>query len=959
MWAASIPVIDPAKEVTPATSDLDGVVLIVADATTSKVYKNPDSWQVKAGGTAAEAGSWTYNYLKFIKYNEEVDGVEGDLYRLQFVNADGSANYRVNLGGWYEGYFNADSESSLVALGKNEEPDHSGNKTYSGTWKVTYVDGKGYTIQNVKYMLSGGKTYATPNDVTLHTSTQYVKLYSGFGEQASSNITWNIKNDKDEIVRTIVKEGCEIGQNYNMGISLPGYTFSSNASVTATVEDQALDVTYTVDDEHVAFKLSPDYENAIWYAATLRGYYLSWDAGADKFVCPHNDGNKTQPASLAKKDLFAFVGSDPWHLKIVNAALGEDFAIKGSTLKGVPFNEAQVFAFEDNSNHFVFRAAETTNKRLNDVSNSGTLGYWDSKDSATDGGSSFTFDEIDEELVETIMNPTESDPEILSGVKYSTVEQLTANKFFLVTNRVNMAQFINDGVAMSNANIAVATTSENSYPYFQAEAVEVDGHTYYYLHAYKKKSDSSFEAKYGWWGTGKPQNDCVNLSQWNSEFEMAQGGDNIVERVDDAWVQQAKTYGTAYNNGSLFEINYVIGQGVSFRNMAVVDGKRYYIAANGKRSESPYYWNCYDVENDKFQGYEPVQDYLELPIDELTPFGGATINGEIISMNNNANGGEWKYDTPKKWTGYKYLVVVPKRRFVKGGQVEGSDAETLDVTIKMNDHELKWIGSWNPKRACVIDLTIDDIMDYIDNVTSVKIQKGFGGGKDWSLSAAYLTNTEPTWTASNGNNGDGGDTNLGNAETTADHVRTLSATGTLGVVTLPYASAICGADAYEFVGVNDSENPTAIWVKPVTGILTAGKPYVFKTNTNLNVTFYKAGANTVAEAGSENGLVGVLADTPVTGNNYAVSGGKFKKAGEYTATVKANRAYLDIANAPVYTDPSSVKGCINLYDENEADAIQSIIKPANEGAIYDLSGRRVSNAKAGLYIVNGKKVVLK
>lgn len=935
------------------------MVLIVADATTGKVYKNPDSWQVKAGGTAAEAGSWTYNYLKFIKYNEEVDGVEGDLYRLQFVNADGTANYRVNLGAWYEGYFNADSENSLVALGKNEEPDHSGNKTYSGTWKVTYVNGKGYTIQNVKYMLSGGKTYATPNDVTLHNSTQYVKLYSGFGEQASSNITWNIKNDKDEIVRTIVKEGCEIGQNYNMGISLPGYTFSSNASATATDEDQILDVTYTVDNEHVAFKLSPDYENAIWYTATLRGYYLSWDAGADKFVCPHNEGNKTQPASLAKKDLFAFVGSDPWHLKIVNAALGEDIAIKGATLKGVPFNEAQVFAFEDNNNHFVFRAAETANKRLNDYNNEGWLGYWDSSSSAQDGGSSFTFDEIDEELVETIMNPTESDPEILSGVKYSTVEQLTANKFFLVTNRVNMAQFTNDGVAMSNANIAVATTNENSYPYFQAEAVEVDGHTYYYLHAYKKKSDSSFEAKYGWWGTGKPKNDCVNLSQWNSEFEMAQGGDNIVERVNDAWEQQDKTYGTAYNNGSLFEINYVIGQGVSFRNMAVVDGKRYYIAANGKRSESPYYWNCYDVENDKFQGYEPVQDYLELPIDELTPFGGATTNGEVIDMTS-GGGAMWQYDTPKKWTGYKYLVVVPKRRFVKGGQVEGSDAETLDVTIKMNDHDLKWIGSWNPKRACVIDLTINEIMDYTDKVTSVKIQKGYGGGKDWSLSAAYLTNTEPTWTASNGNNGDNSDTELGNAETTADHVRTLSATGTLGVVCLPYASAICGADAFEFVGVDSKESPNAIWVRPVMGVLEAGKPYVFKTNTNLNVTFYKAGANTVAEAGNENGLYGVFAQETVTGDNmYAVSGGKFKQAGEYNATVKENRAYLNIDEAPeLGAGSAEVKGCINLFDENEATAIKELLNSNNEAkAMFDLSGRRVQNTGRGIYIVNGKKYV--
>ena len=59
-----------------------------------------------------------------------------------------------------------------------------------------------------------------------------------------------------------------------------------------------------------------------------------------------------------------------------------------------------------------------------------------------------------------------------------------------------------------------------------------------------------------------------------------------------------------------------------------------------------------------------------------------------------------------------------------------------------------------------------------------------------------------------------------------------------------------------------------------------------------------------------------------------------------------------------------------LYDEingyhnmtkDEEDAIESLTPtlPRNEGAIYNLSGQRVSKAQKGLYIVDGKKIFVK
>ncbi|MCR4853644.1 MAG: leucine-rich repeat domain-containing protein, partial [Prevotella sp.] len=67
----------------------------------------------------------------------------------------------------------------------------------------------------------------------------------------------------------------------------------------------------------------------------------------------------------------------------------------------------------------------------------------------------------------------------------------------------------------------------------------------------------------------------------------------------------------------------------------------------------------------------------------------------------------------------------------------------------------------------------------------------------------------------------------------------------------------------------------------------------------------------------------------------------------------AHKAYLRIATA-------QAKVCYMLSDEDVATAIESA--PATEkydGIVYDLQGRRVATPTKGLYIVNGRKVVVK
>ena len=53
-----------------------------------------------------------------------------------------------------------------------------------------------------------------------------------------------------------------------------------------------------------------------------------------------------------------------------------------------------------------------------------------------------------------------------------------------------------------------------------------------------------------------------------------------------------------------------------------------------------------------------------------------------------------------------------------------------------------------------------------------------------------------------------------------------------------------------------------------------------------------------------------------------------------------------------------VKGYLALGDE--ADAINNIAVEAANGAIYNIAGQKMESIKnGGLYIVNGKKVIIK
>lgn len=124
-------------------------------------------------------------------------------------------------------------------------------------------------------------------------------------------------------------------------------------------------------------------------------------------------------------------------------------------------------------------------------------------------------------------------------------------------------------------------------------------------------------------------------------------------------------------------------------------------------------------------------------------------------------------------------------------------------------------------------------------------------------------------------------------------------------------------------------------------------------------------ANANGNAPANNKLVGVTDATTVgEGNNYVLST-KNGETGFYrlvsNVTIPAGRAYLHTDAALATVDPGSEARVAWVFEDedNTTTGIEAVSTAAKAEGIFNLSGQRVAQPQKGLYIVNGKKVVMK
>ena len=153
---------------------------------------------------------------------------------------------------------------------------------------------------------------------------------------------------------------------------------------------------------------------------------------------------------------------------------------------------------------------------------------------------------------------------------------------------------------------------------------------------------------------------------------------------------------------------------------------------------------------------------------------------------------------------------------------------------------------------------------------------------------------------------------------------------------------------------------TAVVLTEVTGReIPAGKGVVLKSSA-ATITLTPTTTTTQTLEGNE--LTGVDAATAAPSNAYCLSKettGSARGVGfyTYTGTIPAHRAYLVVAGGP-----SPARGFLGFGDDDNTTGISlpEAVVIENDGPIYDLSGRRIiGQPQKGIYVKNGKKVVIK
>ena len=172
-----------------------------------------------------------------------------------------------------------------------------------------------------------------------------------------------------------------------------------------------------------------------------------------------------------------------------------------------------------------------------------------------------------------------------------------------------------------------------------------------------------------------------------------------------------------------------------------------------------------------------------------------------------------------------------------------------------------------------------------------------------------------------------------------------------------YPFAVSGVDK---IAVVDSYDKTTGELKFKTATASeANVPFLMRSEANateisLNDVAVAAAAAQNAVA-SEVSLIGVYAETNITNaeKNYVLSQNKIFSVGEKGATIPVYRAYFQV-------DQTAGARTLSFTVDGETTAIEGVATEGQQnGAVYNLNGQRVEKAAKGLYIQNGKKVVLK
>lgn len=229
---------------------------------------------------------------------------------------------------------------------------------------------------------------------------------------------------------------------------------------------------------------------------------------------------------------------------------------------------------------------------------------------------------------------------------------------------------------------------------------------------------------------------------------------------------------------------------------------------------------------------------------------------------------------------------------------------------------------------------------------------------------ATILNCNNTGAVSGKSGNVGGVCGKNNSTGTIQYKRTELTAGNYGTICMPYgvkAGDRIGAKFYSIAGkTTDGGKVTAIYLEEVTGDLAAGQPYIFRATAEEMTC--KCSTDDEQDAQTVNGLVGTykVLDVPEGENNYILKDNKIYKRGSQDWKIAANRAYIKMDKVGEYNPGSSAPArTIKIGVSDDGTTGIGGVTVENDGEYYNLQGQRVAAPSRGIYIVNGKKIVIK
>ena len=215
----------------------------------------------------------------------------------------------------------------------------------------------------------------------------------------------------------------------------------------------------------------------------------------------------------------------------------------------------------------------------------------------------------------------------------------------------------------------------------------------------------------------------------------------------------------------------------------------------------------------------------------------------------------------------------------------------------------------------------------------------------------------------------GGVCGINNAIGIIQYERTGLTAADYGTICMPYAVAagkIVGAEFYSIAGKEEKDGTViSVYLEKVTGDLVAGQPYIFKPTAETLTCTITSTSVEAEKAGSHNGLIGCFTNIDVPEDDeshkcYVLKNNELYKRGTQPWKIAAGRGYINMKDVPDYNPQSApAKGVIKMGVSGDGTTGIGAVTAEHDNVYYNLQGQRVAAPSRGIYIVNGKKVIIK